>query len=190
MVNRKDAIVDAAICRIAEQGNTFSTGQVASDAGCSQSLIFRYYRSKEGLMSECFDRVCHELKLVLKGVEVPVDLNKDSVDGYIVDVWKAYRGYLESNSHIARAYMYFVSTGRRYPHGYKSADIVLRRILDDDFDRIKEVYPDFPFVAEFIIMLSNVAATGKFIDWREKEDAMGKLEDILRHGILDMGRNE
>lgn len=188
MVNKKEAIVDAAIRRIAEQGNSFSTGQVASDLGCSQSLIFRYYRTKEGLMSACFDRVCHELKLILKGVEIPQVLTRESIDGYMLDVWRAHCSYLESNTHIAKAYMYFVSTGRRYPHGYRSAETVLERILGDDYGRITRVYPDFTFIAEYILMMSNAMATGKFIDWKNDSDAVRKLDIVLRYGILGLNR--
>lgn len=47
MANKKEAIVDAAIRRIANHGGFFSTGQIASDLDCSQSLVFRYYPSKE-----------------------------------------------------------------------------------------------------------------------------------------------
>lgn len=43
MANKRDAIIDATIKRIAEQGGSFSTGQVASDVGCSQSLVFKYF---------------------------------------------------------------------------------------------------------------------------------------------------
>ena len=184
MTNKKEAIVDAAVHRIAEQGSAFSTGQVASDLGCSQSLVFRYYRSKEVLMSACFDRVCHELKLVLKGVEVPRILTRESIDGYLIDVWEAYCGYLDSNSHIAKAYMYFVSTGRRYPHRYRSAETILKRILEGDYDRIVRVNPDFRYTAEYIVMLSNVLATGKFLEWRDDPDAVGRVDRILRYGIL------
>lgn len=67
MANKNEAIIDAGIRRIADHGPSFSTGQIASDLKCSQALIFRYYRTKEGLMSACFDRVCHELKLIPKG---------------------------------------------------------------------------------------------------------------------------
>ena len=189
MANKKEAIIDAGIRRIADQGPSFSTGQIASDLKCSQALIFRYYRTKEGLMSACFDRVCHELKLILKGVEVPSRLTKESIDMYMIDVWEAYCGYLESNSHIAKAYMYFVSTGRRFPHGYKTAEKVLRRILEEDYDRIVREYPDFKYAAEYIVMLSNIAATGKWIEWKDDPDAVGKLDMILRYGILGLGRD-
>lgn len=187
MANKKAAIVDATIRRIAEQGNSFTTGQVASDLSCSQALIFRYYRTKEELLSVCFDRVCHELKVVLRGVSLPKTMTRDSINGYIVEVWRAYCDYLESNSHIARAYMYFVSVGRRYPHGYNSAEFVLRNLLEDDFEKINEAHPDFIFIAEYIIMISNVVAAGKNIEWKNDPDTVRKLDLILRYGILGMG---
>lgn len=188
MANKKDAIVETAIRRIAEHGSTFTTEQVASDLGCSQSLIFRYYRTKEELMSACFDRVCHELKLILKGVELAPELNRDSVKRYMMVIWDAYCSYLESNTHIARAYMYFVSIGRRYPHGYKSSETVLKKILEDDYHRIIKVYPDFIFVAEYIVMLSNSTATWKFTEWSNDPDVVGKLHRILMNGIMGMDK--
>ena len=188
MTNKKDSIVDAAIHRIATQGCTFTTGQIASDVDCSQSLIFRYYPSKESLVSACFDKVCHELKLILKGVNVPMRLTRESIDEYTIEVWEAYCRYLESNTHIAQAYMYFVSIGRRFPRGYESAETVLKRILKDEYDRIVEVYPDFEYAAEYIVMLSNVTATGKFIEWKSDPHAVGKLDLIVRHGILGLGK--
>ena len=189
MTNKKDAIIDAAIRRIADQGCTFTTGKIASDLQCSQSLIFRYYRSKEGLVSACFERICQQLKMILKGVEIPSRLTRESIEGYMIEVWEAYCGYLESNTHIARAYMYFVSIGRRFPHGYGSAEKVLKGILGDEYDRIVEVYPDFEYAAEYIVMMSNVTATGKFIELNDP-NAVGKLDMIVRHGILGLGKEK
>ena len=62
---------------------------------------------------------------------------------------------------------------------------VLKMILEDDYERIK-VYPDFTFVAEYIIMMSNATATGYFIEWRKDPDAVRKLDRILRYGIIGM----
>ena len=188
MVNKRKAIVDATIRRIAEMGSSFSTGQIAFDVGCSQSLIFRYYETKERLMSECFDAVCHELRLILQAVGVPQVLTRESINCYMIGMWEAYSRYLESNSHIAKAYLYFISTGRRFPHGYKSAETVLKRILRDDYDRIVRAYPDFTFMAEYIVMMANVSATGQFIDWNKDPKAVGKLDGILKYGILGTGQ--
>ena len=184
MVNKKREIVDATIRRIADMGNSFSTAQIAADVGCSQSLVFRYYKTKERLMSECFDAVCHELKLVIQEVEVPRNLTRESVDCYMIEVWDAYCAYLKNNGHIARAYIYFVSTGKRFPHGYRTAETVLKRILGDDYIRLKDVHPDFMFDAEYIVMMANAAATGMFVEWRNDPDTVGKLDRILRYGIL------
>ncbi|MBE6527557.1 MAG: TetR/AcrR family transcriptional regulator [Thermoplasmata archaeon] len=186
MPNKKEAILETAVRYIAEQGGSFSTEQIASDLGCSQSLIFRYYHTKDGLMSACFDWICHELRLVLEEVEIPQVLSKESIDGYILDVWRAYCDYLESRNHVASAYMYFVSTGWKYPRGYGSAETVLEKILGDDYERITDVYPDFIFAAEYVIMISNVFAAGKFIEWKGDEDAARKFEMILMHGIFGM----
>ena len=129
MTNKREAIIDAGIRRIADQGCSFTTGQIASDLECSQALIFRYYRTKEGLMTACFEKVCHELMLVMKGVELPSKLTRESIDGYMIELWNTYRSYLESNVHIAKAYMYFVCTGRRYPQRYRTAERVLKGIF-------------------------------------------------------------
>ena len=186
MPNKKEAILETAVRYIAEQGGSFSTEQIASDLGCSQSLIFRYYHTKDNLISACFDWICHELRLVLKEVEIPRVLSKESIDGYILNVWGAYCDYLESKNHVASAYMYFVSTGWKYPRGYGSAETVLEKILGDDYERITEVYPNFIFAAEYAIMMSNVFAAGKIIEWKGDEDAARKFEMILMYGILGM----
>lgn len=86
MANKKGEIIDTTIRHIAERGDSFSTAQIASEIGCSQSLIFRYYRSKDHLMSECFDRICHELKVIFKSVNVPDVLVRESVIEYMVNV--------------------------------------------------------------------------------------------------------
>lgn len=188
MANKRDAIIDAAIGRISEEGGGFSTAQIAADAGCSQSLVFRYFDTKEGLMSACFERVCHELLQTLRGVAVPKDPDTDSVRAFMMDVWRAYCGYLESNTHMAKAYLFFVGRGRRFPKGYRRAEDVLRRILGDSHRVLRAAYPDFDFVAEYLIMFSYAAATGLFIDHAEDpETVLGKIEGILRYGICGYG---
>lgn len=104
--------------------------------------------------------MCQQLKHVVKRVELPPQFTKDSVDQYLINVWNAYCGYLGSNTHIAKVYMYFVSTGRKYPYGYKSTELVLKRMLEEDYDRIVGVCPDFTIKAEYILMISNAMATG------------------------------
>ena len=191
MANKKKEIIEAAIVRISEQGDSFSTSQIADDVGCSQSLLFRYYRTKEGLMLACFDEVCHELMSVLKGVELPAVPDVDRLNRYAIQVWRAYCGYLGSNSRKAQTYLFFVSRGIRFPRGYRSGGDVLRRMLGDAYEPIVKVYPDFLFIAEYIIMFSYAAATGHFIvQDMASEEIIGKLEKVLMYGICGYGKGE
>ena len=190
MTNKKGDIIGAAIHRIAMQGDSFSAAQIAADVGCSQSLLFRYYGTKDGLMSACFDTVCHELMGVLRGVEVPGRPDIEKVNRYIIRVWEAYCGYLGSNSHMARAYLFFVGRGMRFPKGYRNAGGVLRRMLGDDYHSIVSIYPDFGFIAEYMIMFSYAAATGLFVVHdMDSDDILNKVERILKHGICGYGRD-
>jgi len=39
-------------------------------------------------------------------------------------------------------------------------------------------------------MLSNAVASRKFIDWRGDPDADGKLDRILRNGVLELSKGD
>lgn len=79
MFNRRELIIWSAIVRIAEQGDSFSTEQVAEDADCSQSPVFRYFGSRDGLM-ERFVSVCRYILDSLRSVPIPADLTKGPLD--------------------------------------------------------------------------------------------------------------
>ncbi|MBR1888561.1 MAG: TetR/AcrR family transcriptional regulator [Candidatus Methanomethylophilus sp.] len=183
MANKREAIVDATIRHIAEQGGSFPTSLIAEDVGCSQSLIFRYFGSKELLFSACFDKVCLELKEMVSQVELPSDINRNSMNDYLIRLWEAYAEYLQSNSQVARAYTYFISSGRMFPRGCRDADDVIRKILGDQLERIKRAYPDFVFVTEYIILVSNLVVTGNFLELKNMGEAMGKMGRVLKFGI-------
>ncbi|MGN1045149.1 MAG: hypothetical protein ACI4Q9_04255 [Candidatus Methanomethylophilaceae archaeon] len=141
-------------------------------------------------MSACFDKVCRELILVLKRVPVPAKPDIESVNRYAVKMWKAYCGYLKSNNDAARAYLFFVSRGKRFYKGYGNVSIVLKRILEDDYEPIKKIYPDFDFMAEYLIMFSYAAATGLFMEHDPGVGGvMDKLERVLKYGICGYNRS-
>ena len=81
-----------------------------------------------------------------------------------------------------------MAKGTRFPRGFRSAEAVIKRLLGDRYDMIMTVYPDFLFVAEYLLMVSNVVASGKFVDWRSQPDSIAKLKDVLRNGIYGMGQ--
>ena len=184
MTNKREQIIQSAIVRIAEQGGTFTTDQVAYDAGCSQSLVFRHFGSKEGLMEECFKRVCQEIIDILHFVELPDQLTKDSLNRYAMDIWNSLYRYLRSNSHIAKTYLFFITRWTRFPSGYRTPREVMQHILGDNHSKVISVYPEFDFMAVYLMVVANVAAAGPFQDWIiDNDDPLGKLDQILKCGI-------
>ena len=185
MANRREQILQSAIARIAEEGEAFSTEDVAQDAVCSQSLVFRHFGSKESLMEECFLRVCQEVTDILAYVKLPEKLTKESLDAYAMELWDYCYTYLRSNSHIARTYLFFIRRGTRFPLGYRTPGDVMKRILGDRYGAVEEVYPDFDFVAGYLMVIANLTATGSFLDWiHDFDDPKDRLDRFLRYGIL------
>ena len=188
MANRREQILQSAIVRIAEQGESFSTEQVAQDAMCSQSLVFRHFGSKEGLMAECYVRVCREITGALHYVRIPEVLTVDTLNAYAMDIWDAEFSYLRSNSHIARTYLFFVGRGMRFPEGFRTPREVMKQILGDRYDDVMSVYPGFDFVAGYMMVVANVAASGNFIDWvSEYDDSLERIHGLLKQGVYGIG---
>ena len=191
MANRREQILSCAIARIAEDGEAFSTESVAKDAMCSQSLVFRHFGSKMGLMDECFLWVCKEFTDTFTYVKLPETLTVDSLNAYAMEIWDACYTYLRSNSHVARTYLFFIRRGQRFPKGYRTPGDVMKRILGKRYDDVISVYPDFDFVAGYLMIIANVTATGSFLDWiSDFDDPQSRIERILRNGILGGGAGQ
>ena len=184
MTNRREQILSCAIERIAEDGEAFSTEGVAKDAMCSQSLIFRHFGSKQTLMDECFLRVCREITDIFGYVRLPDELTVDSLNTYAMELWDACYAYLRSNSHVARAYLFFIRRGHRFPDGYRTPGSLMKRILGRRYDDVIAVYPDFDFVAGYLMIIANVTATGSFLDWiSDFDEPQSRLEAMISSGI-------
>ena len=185
MTNKREVILQSAIVRIAEQGDSFTTQQVAMDAMCSQSLIFKYFETKEKLMDECFIRVCRDTLDNLRSVKIPETLTKESLDSYAMEQWRTNYSYLRSNNHIARAYLFFIGRGRMFPEGFNNPKDALVRILGDKYEEIVQTYPDFLFIAGYLMVMANVVAAGPYREWISSvcEDPKERLELILRLGV-------
>ena len=136
MTNKKLAIIEATIERLIREGRTFSTEDMAKDVGCSQSLIFRYCRTKDDIVSVCFDEICHEIRIELDKVPFPEKVDSNTILNYMMDVWEIYFDYLSSKRSHAKVYVACVSQGCRYPAGYDSPEAVLKRILDSYYSTV------------------------------------------------------
>lgn len=68
---KKDMILDTAMSLMAREGMPdFSLKKIASEIGCSEALIYRYYPSKKDLVRACMNRTT-ELDMVLFGEVIP-----------------------------------------------------------------------------------------------------------------------
>lgn len=185
MTNKKPIIIRATIERLIKDGRSFSTEDVANDAGCSQSLIFRYYGTKDGLISACFDEICHEIRIELEKVPFPERIDPATIQCYMMDVWESYFNYLRSNRSHAKVYVACVSHGYRYPAGYDSPEAVLKRILDEHYDVFILKYPNTKLVAEYLILLANSVAIGLSSGWgNDIDDLNGVLKKMIMNGIM------
>ena len=185
MTNKKSTIIRATIERLIGEGTSFSTEDVAKDVGCSQSLIFRYYGTKEGLISACFDEICREIRIELEKVPFPKVIDSGNIQDYMMDVWETYFNYLRSNRSHARVYVACVSQGYRYPAGYDSPEAVLRRILDEHYDVVILKYPNTKLIAEYLILVANSVAIGLSSGWgNEVENLNEVVKQLIMNGIM------
>lgn len=119
MTNKKLAIIEATIERLIREGRTFSTEDVAKDVGCSQSLIFRYCRTKDDIVSVCFDEICHEIRIELDKVPFPEKVDSNTILNYMMDVWEIYFDYLSSKRSHTKVYVACVSQGVQISGGIR-----------------------------------------------------------------------
>ena len=79
------------------KGETVSLDDIANEVGCSKTLIIHYFGSRSKLFSECFSKICHEVRLAFDGVEAPEGISKESMREYLTELWRAYFEYLKDH---------------------------------------------------------------------------------------------
>lgn len=72
--SRKDMLLEAAVRAYAKNGmDGLKTKCLAEEAGCSEALIYRYFKSKEELLAECYMRLHNEVSSVFANFQAPED---------------------------------------------------------------------------------------------------------------------
>ena len=184
MANKRVDIMEATISEYVRVGELLSTVDVARIAGCSQSLVFRYYPDKSTLIGASFDMICSEIRKVLEVIEFPKDDDGRSVSQYILKVWDAYIGYLMSNSVHARAYLALTSAGYKLPSRYGDPKKVVQRILRDHDVDPNSLGEDFGLLSQYIIVMSNaIAVLLADKDQKELERIMPRIQDMVMNGL-------
>jgi len=181
MGNKRQDIIDAAIRRMACEGESFLTKDVADDVGCCQTLVFRYYDTKKGLISACFGQICGEIRSELETVPFPSIMHPDAILMYLMDVWEVYFDYLVSNRPKARVFILCTSLGYKPPPGCRLPKDVVRKALDDHYDKLVQRIPNISFISEYMIIVANAVATEMSADIDRRMN--DELKEMILNGI-------
>ena len=74
------------------------------------------------------------------------------------------------------------------PEYWQILHAFLKQILGDRYDDVMSVYPGFDFVAGYMMVVANVAASGNFIDWvSEYDDSLERIHGLLKQGVYGIG---
>jgi AcrR family transcriptional regulator len=91
-VDRRRQILDAAIRVFARQGfHACRVSDIAREAGVAYGLVYHYFDTKEGVLSELFDERWSLLLLAIEEVDsrpIPAREKLDAVAGFIIDSYR------------------------------------------------------------------------------------------------------
>ena len=183
MANSKNRIIDSTIRILGENGLNCPMSLVAEDVGCSDTLIFRYFKKKELLLDICFHKVCHSILERLRSVEFPEELDDDTFLEYVRGIWDEYMGFLMDQPEMAAFYLQYSWSKGPFPSGYKRPDDVVRKVLGDNSLR-EDFKEDFLFICNYIALVANSIATGMRMGWgRMDASTADRVFDFIAYGV-------
>lgn len=98
--DRKTEILQVTMQIISESGlDTFSMKKVTERMGVAESLLYKYYPTKEILLYSAFENVHEEIGSLFDGVEIPTVSNKEELLEYAYTLWKRYFLFLVDNDY-------------------------------------------------------------------------------------------
>jgi len=91
-IDRRRQILDAAIRVFARQGfHACRVSDIAREAGVAYGLVYHYFDTKEGVLSELFDERWSLLLLAIEEIDarpIPAREKLDEVAGFIIDSYR------------------------------------------------------------------------------------------------------
>ena len=176
MANRKGTIVECTIHCFFEHGYDFSLDDVAKAADCSKTLVIHYFTNRKGLMAECFDIICREVK---ERLTEALDHVEGGLEDYLRLALNTYLDYLLENPMKANYYIHYSFKIRPFPRGYNNPNAVVRKILGNRCDALKVANEDMDLVS-----VANAVAAGMFNKWYgQGDDVRDKIVDMILDGI-------
>ncbi len=186
-LNKRQDIIDVTIELYHLKGDSASLGDIAEAVGCSKTLILHYFGSRKGLMSSCFDSICHEIRLRFDLVDVPEDDTDSSMKEHMCRLWTAYLDYLRENPPKARFFIQYSHGNNPLPSKYKTPEAVMRRVLGERFDGLAD-NEDRLFEMAYMMAVANGIASFLYCDsfrMLNTDDLAERCLDLMMNGLFD-----
>lgn len=191
MAFMKDEIVDATIGLIAEMGlGEFSMKMVTDKIGCSEALMYKEYKTKEGLLQACFDRLAF-MNSELIGKDLDTYLAGYSSKDVMVKVAAKIllrtvcRNHKASMFHVQVSNSRYSDIAKRYEANMKD-DFVLpltRKLkCEEEYMEYEDKSPGLfvEYIRVFTSTLINLLRTG---DVPDEDSTYTKAGEILISGL-------
>lgn len=135
--DRKSEILDASMKMVCEHGLlSFTTKKVASYMGISESLIYKYFVSKDKLLYSCFEVVHKKVAALMEQViNTPTNAEISEVE-FIKQMWYSYFNLLIEEDY--RTIFYFSYRDSKY----------INTVLEHDSEVVNSYFSEFAGIVD------------------------------------------
>lgn len=135
--DRKSEILDASMKMVCEHGlSSFTTKKVAQYMGISESLIYKYFVSKDKLLYSCFEVVHRKVAALMERViNTPMTAEISEVE-FIKQMWYSYFNLLVEEDY--RTIFYFSYRDSKY----------INTILEHDSETVNSYFSEFAGIVD------------------------------------------
>ena len=99
-LDRKNEFLETTMKIISESGlDNFAMKKVTLRMGVSESLLYKYYPTKEELLYSCFESVHKEIGGLFQETKFPMIESREELVHVVHDIWKKYFMFLVKNDY-------------------------------------------------------------------------------------------
>ena len=177
MVNRKEAILDAAIQLFAEKGFTATpTSAIAKMAGVAEGLIFHYFKNKEGIFMHILDEM---MGRYLEGIEA----NTKTASTGLEAIESAISFHLRFSEARSREILILI---RDFPFDLMTRNSPARRMIADHSDRVSALLKKYIESGQRDGSIRDVSSRETALILRAVLNGLSRLKMLGTHLMPDL----
>lgn len=192
-IDRRNEFLQTTMQIVAENGlDNFAMKKVTDRMGVSESLLYKYYPTKEDLLYSCFESVHKSISSLFTDMPFPSFTTFEEGVEYIHSLWKMYFMYLLEKGY--QTIFYFDFRDSQYIRQIMKHDEEARTTYFSDFVRIFHALIekmqisltiDSDLVWIYVLDLSGIYAK-KIIrkDLKRNEETVEQIWELLSGGLL------